>query len=89
MEAGIERKKRLSDYTAFAFHNLNRLFQNITLSDTEKFKLFDFLVGSVLSYASKIWDFYKAPDVERLHMRFCTNILSVKNLQVFQRYIAS
>ena len=82
-------RKRLSDYGAFAFHNLNRLFQNITLSDTEMFKLFDCLVGSVLSYASKIWGFHKAPDVERLHMRFYRNILGVKNLQVFQQYTAS
>ena len=82
-------RKRLSDYGAFAFHNLNRLFQNITLSDTEMFKLFYCLVGSVLSYASKIWGFHKAPDVERLHMRFYRNILGVKNLQVFQKYTAS
>ena len=71
-------QKYLSDYGSFAFHNLNRLFQNITLSDTEKFKLFDCLVGSVLSYASEVWSFHKAPDVERLHTRFCRNILGVK-----------
>ena len=72
-------QKYLSDYGSFAFHNLNRLFQNIiTLSDTETFKLFDCLVGSVLSYASEVWGFHKAPDVERLHTRFCRNILGVK-----------
>lgn len=32
-------QKYLSDYGSFAFHNLNRLFQNITLSDTEKFQI--------------------------------------------------
>ena len=71
-------QKYLSDYGSFAFHNLNRLFQNITLSDTEKFKSFDCLVGSVLSYASEVRGFHKAPDVERLHTRFCRNILGVK-----------
>ena len=71
-------QKCLSDYGVFDFHNLNRLFLNITVSDTEKFKLSDCLVGSVLTYASEVWVFYKAPDVERLHMRFCRNILGVK-----------
>ena len=32
-----------------------KLFQNITLSDNETFKLFDCLVGSVLSYSSEVF----------------------------------
>ena len=64
-------QKTLSEYGSFAMHNLNRLFQNITLSDNEKFKLFDCLVGSVLSYACEVWGFHGAPDIERIHARFC------------------
>ena len=71
-------QKCLSDYGSFALHNLNRLFQTITLSDNEKFKLFDCLVGSVLSYSSEVWGFHKAPDVERIHTRFCRTLLGVK-----------
>ena len=71
-------QKCLSDYGSFALHNLNRLFQSITLSVKEKFKLFDCLVGSVLSYSSEVWGFHKAPDVERIHTRFCRTLLGVK-----------
>ena len=71
-------QKCLSDYGSFALHNLNRLFQSITLSYNEKFKLFDWLVGSVLSYSSEVWGFYKAPDIEQIHTRFCRTLLGVK-----------
>ena len=71
-------QKCLSEYGSFALHNLNRLFQNITLSYEEKFKLFDCLVGSVLNYAAEVWGFHKGPDVERLHTRFCRSLLGVK-----------
>ena len=53
-------QKTLAEYGSFAMHNLNRLFQNITLFDNEKFKLFDCLIGPVLSYmyACEVWGFY-------------------------------
>ena len=73
-----QTQKCLSEYGSFALHNLNRLFQNITLSYEEKFKLFDCLVGSVLNYAAEVWGFHKGPDVERLHTRFCRSLLGVK-----------
>ena len=59
-------------------HNLNRLFQDITLSNNEKFKLLDCLVGPVLSYACEIWGFNGAPNVECNHKRFCKSLLAVK-----------
>ena len=71
-------QKCLSEYGSFALHNLNRLFQNITVSYEEKFKLFDCLVGSVLNYAAEILGFHKGPDVERLHTRHCRSLLGVK-----------
>ena len=59
-------------------HNLNRLFQDFTLSNNEKFKLFDCLVGPVLSYACEIWGFNGAQNVERNHTRFYRSLLAVK-----------
>ena len=52
-----------------------RVFQNITLSNNEKFNLFDSLVGLVLSYACEVWGFHGTPDVERIHTRFCRSLL--------------
>ena len=63
------QQKCLSEYGSFALHHLNRVFENITLSNNEKFKLFDSLVCTVLSYACEVWGFHEAPDVERT--RFC------------------
>ena len=71
-------QKCLSEYGSFALHNLNRLFQNITLSYEEKFKLFDCLVCSVLNYADKLWGIHKGPDLERFNTRFCRSLLGVK-----------
>ena len=58
-------QKTLSEYVSFEMHNLNRLFQNITLSNNEKFKLFDCLVGPVLSYACEIRGFHGATERRR------------------------
>ena len=49
-------QKCLSEYGSFVLHNLNRLFQNITLSFKENFKLFDCLAGLLLSYGDFIKD---------------------------------
>ena len=71
-------QKCLSEYGSFALHNLYRLFQDVTLCTKEKFKLFDTLVGSVLSYACEVWGFHGAPDIERIHSQFCRYLLGVK-----------
>ena len=69
-------KKCIADYALFALHKLNiHCSKNITLSDSGKFKLFDCLVESVLSYSSEVWGFHKAPDIERVHTRFCRSLL--------------
>jgi hypothetical protein len=39
--------------------------------------LFDSMVGSVLSYASEIWDFHRAHDIEVIHNRFCRFVLKI------------
>ena len=71
-------QKCLLEYGSFALHNLYRLFQDVTLCTKEKFKLFDTLVGSVLSYACEVWGFHGAPDIEDIHSEFCRYLLGVK-----------
>ena len=51
---------------------------NMELPVIDEFKLFDSLVGSVLNYASEIWGYNKADDIERVHTRFCRSILGNK-----------
>ena len=41
------------------------------------FQLFDSFVGSIVSYACEIWGIAKAPEIERIHLKFCKYILKV------------
>ena len=62
----------------YGTYSLYKTLSNIELPVSEKFKLFDSLVGSVLCYASEVWGYCKADDIERVHTRFCRSILGVK-----------
>ena len=55
-------QKCIAEYGTYALHNLYRTLSNIQLSTKEKLKLFDSLVGSVLSYASEVWGYSKEDD---------------------------
>lgn len=71
-------QKCIAEYGTYSLHNLYKTLSNIDLPVIERFKLYDSLVGSVLSYASEVWGYNKADDVERVHTRFCRSILGVK-----------
>ena len=57
-------QKLISQYGNFALHKLVSLFESIYLPITEKCKLFDCLVESVLSYGSEVWGFHECKDIE-------------------------
>ena len=52
--------------------------REIELPTSDKYKLFDVLVGSILNYGAEAWGMYEAKDVEMLHPKFCRWILHVK-----------
>ena len=54
------------------------LFKQIEFSTTQKCKLFDVLVGSILSYSAEVWGNNEAKDIELLHTKFCRWILNVR-----------
>ena len=60
------------------FDNLFHYKNQITLTIHEKLKLFDSLVGSILNYASEIWGYHEAPDIEHIHTKFLRKILGVR-----------
>ena len=45
---------------------------------SEKCKLFDVLVGSILNYSSEVWGMHDAKDIEIIYTKFCCWILNVK-----------
>ena len=71
-------QQRLADHASYALHNLFSLFNQIELPTSEKCRLFDTLVGSILNYGSEIWGLNEAKDVERIHTKFCRWVLGVK-----------
>ena len=71
-------QKRLSQHAAFALHNLFSLFRQIELTTSQKCKLFDIMVGSVLNYSAEVWGNNEAKDIEILHTKFCRWILQVR-----------
>ena len=42
-------------------------------------QLFDSFVGLVLRYAYEIWGYTKSKDIERIHLKFCKELLQVKS----------
>ena len=48
-------QKMLSQHAAFDWYNLFSLFRQFEFSTTQKCKLFDVLVGSVLNYSAEVW----------------------------------
>ena len=71
--------KALEEQAPKALFSLNNLFDKIALSISEKIKLFDSMILPILNYASEIWGFHPAPDIERVHLKFLKQILKVKS----------
>ena len=71
-------QKRIAQHASFALHNLFSIINQVELTTSEKCKLFDTLVSSVLNYSSEVWGFHEAKDIEIVHTKFCRKILCVK-----------
>ena len=71
-------QKKISERGFRSLYKLFNIFDNINVDIVHKNMLFDCYVGSVLSYASEVWGFHKAPDIERVHLKYCKYVLSVK-----------
>ena len=70
----------LADQTSKALFQLHRKtlhkFKNVPVSLT--LDLFDKFISPILNYVSEVWGFHSAPEIERIHLTFCKNILGVK-----------
>ena len=54
------------------------LFKQIELPVSEKCKLFDTFVGSILNYSAGVWGTHDGKDIELIHTKFCRWILYVR-----------
>ena len=71
-------QKRIAEHALYALHNLFSLFSQVELPVSEKCKLFDTLVGSILNYIAEIIGAVEAKDIELVHTKFCRWILHVR-----------
>lgn len=71
-------QKCIAQHASFALYNLFSIFQKVELPVTQKCKLFDTLVGSILNFGSEIWGIHGASDVELIHTKFLRRVLGVK-----------
>ena len=71
-------QKCIAKHAAYALNKLFAIFRNIYLPISQKCKLFDTLVGSILNFGSELWGAHEATDIEMVHKKFMKRILNVK-----------
>jgi hypothetical protein len=69
----------LSEQALRAIFTLNSLFDVVPLGVNENIKLFDSMTVPILNYGCEIWGFHKAPDIERVYIKFCKQLLCVRS----------
>ena len=73
-----QTQKHLAEQGRKALFALNGKLTVFYFNVETKCSVFDTYINSILSYASEIWGFHKAPDIEKLHTYYCKKVLGVK-----------
>ena len=74
----ILNQKTLADNGLKALNVLNSKVRCFDFNTLTLFQLYDAFVGSILGFSSEIWGFSKSKEIERIHLKFCKKVLSVK-----------
>ena len=75
LEPGI---KALSDQALKATNQLLALFKRMKFDVKTKLRLFDSLVSPIILYASEVWGIYGYDHIDKIHIKFCKNLLGVR-----------
>ena len=70
--------KALSEQALKAANQLLALSKRMSYDVKTKLKLFDSLVSPILLYASEVWGIYEYEHIDKIHIKFCKNILGVR-----------
>ena len=76
-ETGLEPRKGSHSMHLIHYIIFFAIFRQIDIPVSEKCKLFDTLVGSLLNYSPEICGIHDAKDIEVIHSKFCL-VLNVK-----------
>lgn len=71
-------QKKIAEHSSYALHHLFVILKQAELPVSEKCKLFDTLVRSVLNYGTEIIGTHAAKDIELIHTKCCRWILLVR-----------
>ena len=58
------------------YRRINASFRNV--KPLFMMDLFDKFIEPILSYGCEVWGFHPAKDIEKIHLRFCKNVLRVR-----------
>ena len=75
LEPGV---KALFEQALKAANQLLALSKRMSFDVKTKLKLFDSLVSPILLYASEVWGIYEYEHIDKIHIKFCKNILGVR-----------
>ena len=75
LEPGI---KALSGQALKATNQLLALFKRMKFDVKTKLRLFDSLVSPIILYASEVWGIYGYDHIDKIHIKFCKNLLGVR-----------
>lgn len=70
-------QKCIAEHASKSLHKLFSIFDKYDFSTSEKSKLFDSLVATVLNYCSEVWGMNAGTDIELIHTKFCRKLLYV------------
>ena len=70
--------KALSDQALKAANQLLALFKRMSFDVRTKLRLFDSLVSPILLYASEVWGIFGYDHIDKIHIKFCKNLLGVR-----------
>ena len=74
----VKAQKHLAEQSRKAVFGLKSKVSSLYLNVFTYLNLFDTYISSILCYGCEIWGFHKAPNIEKIQLDFCKNILGVK-----------
>ena len=70
-----QAQKALANQSLKSLFALNSIFDTVALETSDKIKLFDSLVATILNYSSEVWGFHDANYVENIHLDILKRIV--------------
>ena len=82
----LQTQKRLTEQGGIALASLLNTMKSAYIVPEQQCDMFDSLVSSILNYASEVWGFHHASEIELVHNKFCTFLLKVPKTYPYLLY---